>query len=150
MIEAGAAHPKLALRESRTAADLLVEPVRQSYPEFWTNPSDAEDRAAALAAFRSHLPYLHERIAESYLAMTAYAVHTEMKFRADPAYILDPDHDFELLIDPADYKDEEDLLDAGVDDNLSRLATLADTVAAYALSSNQREAEASRQHPKAA
>ena len=134
MIESAAAHPALGARATRDAADYLVCPLRESYAEYWSEPADAEDRAEALDTFRRNVPYLPADVAESYLAMVAYTVHTEMKFRADPAYILDPDHDFELLVDPADYRSEEDLLEAGVEDNIKRLEALADTVAAYAFS----------------
>lgn len=134
MIESAAAHPALGARATRDAAAYLVCPLRESYAEYWSEPADAEDRSKALEAFRRNLPYLPADVAESYLAMVAYAVHTEMKFRADPAYILDPDHAFELLIDPADYRSEDDLLESGVEENINRLEALADTVAAYALS----------------
>lgn len=132
--------PRVSAKHSGRAADLLALPLRESYKDFWTNPADVEDRSEAFAAFRRNLSALAPMTAEYYLALVAYAVHTEMKFRADPAYILDPDHSFEMLIDPADFESEEDLLGAGLEENLERLETLADTAAAYALWANENAA----------
>lgn len=144
MIEAAAAHPSLSARLRRPAGSLLVDPIRGTYPAYWTNPADATDRSAALASFRSQLPFLLPHTVESYLAMVAYIVHTEMKFQADRAYILDPDHAFELLIDPADYSSEEILCVDGTEENLHRLEALADTVAAHAAAANERIAAETR------
>ena len=41
------------------------------------------------------------------------------------------------LIDAADYETDEDLLKAGVRENIERLAAIADTAAAYAVSDSQ-------------
>ena len=150
LIRAAEHLPRVSAKRSRRAADLLAQPLRESHKDFWTNPEDAEDRAEAFATFRRRLPALAPMTAEYYLALVAYAVHTEMKFRADPAYILDPDHDFELLIDPADFDTEEDLLGAGLEENLERLETLADTAAAYALWANENAELDARHGAKAA
>ena len=150
LIRAAEHLPRVSAKRSRRAANLLAHPLRASYKDFWTNPEDAEDRTEAFAIFRRRLPALAPMTTEYYLALVAYAVHTEMKFRADPAYILDPDHDFELLIDQADFDTEEDLLGAGLEENLERLETLADTAAAYALWANENAAFDARQAAQAA
>lgn len=137
LIRDGEHLPRLSADRTLRAANLLVEPLRETYPAYIEDGTPAGDRAEALVSFHRRLDPLPYLSREYYLALVAYAVHTEMKFRANPAYILAPDHDFELLIDTADFETDEDLLDAGVRENIERLAAIADTAAAYAVSDSQ-------------
>lgn len=137
LIRDGEHLPRLSADRTLRAANLLVEPLRETYRAYLEDGTPAGDRSEALVSFQRRLdplPYLNR---EYYLALVAYAVHTEMKFRANPAYILAPDHEFELLIDAADYETDEDLLEAGVRENIERLVAIADTAAAYAVSDSQ-------------
>lgn len=129
--------PRVSADRTLRAANLLVEPLRCTYPAYVDASGPADDRDEAVTAFHRRLSALSPLAREYHLALVSYAVHTEMKFRANPAYILNPDHDFELLIDPADYETEEDLLGRGLAENIERLAVLADTAAAYAVSDTQ-------------
>lgn len=142
--------PRVGTRRATRAASLLADPIRESYAAYWTVPEDAEDRSEALATVRRRLPHLSPEKAEHFLMLVAYAVHTEMKFRADPGYVTDPAHDFELLIDQADYDDVDDLSSRGTEENIERLVNLADTAAYYAHWDNENAALDARQANRAA
>lgn len=128
--------PKAPVREiiraSRTT-DLL----RDSYPDYWANGEAPQERADAIRNLEAAFPRLPEAERDRYVELIRFAVHTEMKSYTDEGYILHPDHPYEVLIDPAAYTDEDELLEVGHDENRQAWATLADTAALHAITADQ-------------
>lgn len=127
--------PKIPVRDVITAsrtADLL----RDSYPDYWADGEAPQTRPDAIDSLHRAFPNLSEADRERYVELIRFAVHTEMKSYTDPGYILHPDHPYEVLINTADYSDEDDLVENGHDENRQAWATLADTAAFYAIAAD--------------
>lgn len=128
--------PKAPVREiiraSRTT-DLL----RDSYPDYWADGEAPQTRTDAIRNLEAAFPRLPQADRDRYVELIRFAVHTEMKSYTDPGYILNPDHPYEVLINTADYNDEDELLETGHDENRQAWATLADTAALHAITADQ-------------
>jgi hypothetical protein len=55
---------------------------------------------------------------------------------ADSGHVLNPEHKYELLIEESDYRDEDDLLENGQEENRERWELLANTAAFYAVAAD--------------
>lgn len=127
--------PHVDLR-ARLAAAGPADIMRDSYPQFWSGERAPKTRAEALSGLAASFPNLSPSQADHASNLICFAVHTEMKHWADEEYVDHPDHKYELLVEPSDYANFEELVDRGQDDNRSRWADLANTVAAHALAAN--------------
>lgn len=126
----------LALQKP-AAADLialseLADTIRESYPEYWVGDTAPRTRAAAVAGMNAALSALPNGRRDYLGKLIRFAVHTEMKHWANTAYVLNPEHDYELLVDPSDYSTEDSLLEAGQDRNQELWANLANVAAFHA------------------
>lgn len=74
---------------------------------------------------------------EQAIELIRFAVHEEMKHRADPEHVLNAEHPYELLIDRAEYDSEDEFRVEGQDDNRERWELLADTAAFHAVNAGQ-------------
>lgn len=127
--------PYVDLRK-RLASSGPADMVRDSHPEYWSADRAPMTRAEALSGLAASFPNLSPGQAQRASNLISFAVHTEMKHWADEEYVEHVDHKYELLVEPSDYADFEELVDRGQDDNRSRWADLANTVAAHALAAN--------------
>lgn len=129
------AMPYVDLRE-RIASSGPADMVRDSHPEYWSDDRAPKTRTEALSGLIASFPNLSRSQAEHAANLISFAVHTEMKHWADEEYVDHVDHKYELLVEPSDYSNFEELVDRGQDDNRSRWADLANTAAAHALAAN--------------
>ena len=123
---------RAAINASRTS-DLL----RESYPEYWADDTAPRTRTQAVKSLEAALPNLSAERRGEFIELMRFAVHEEMKHYADTAYVSNPEHGYELLVEAADYDSEEDWATTGQDDNRARWELLADTAAFHALSADR-------------
>ncbi|MET4143806.1 hypothetical protein [Arthrobacter sp. UYCo732] len=122
---------RFAINASRVS-DLL----RDSYSVYWTNGEAPQTRADAVRSLEDALSYLPRDQREHHLQLIRFAVHEEMKHWADRGHVLNPEHKYELLIDESDYRDEDDLLENGQEENRERWELLANTAAFHAVAAH--------------
>lgn len=141
---------ELAAMEKPTAADLIaasnfVDPLRESYEEYYAEPGNSRSVRDAQDEFMAQLPSLDGHRAEQLLALVGFAVHNEMK-NLTSAPVTSPEYDWEVLIEPSDYRNEDDLEDRGAEDNRAKWEEAANTAAFHVLREEARAAEAERKY----
>ena len=123
------------------AADLIAlagpaDAIRESYPEYWEGGSAPLPRAVAVADMEAALADLPAGRREHLGTLIRFAVHTEMKHWDNTGYVLNPEHSYELLVEPSDYSTEESFLEEGHEKNQTLWADLANTAAFHAAIEN--------------
>jgi hypothetical protein len=129
------AMPAVPIRQA-ISASATADLIRDSYGDFFQDGQAPQTRQDAVRSLEAAFPHLTPEERARHIELIRFAVHVQMKHWADTAYVVNPDHSYELLINPDDYADEQDLEENGHDENRSRWETLADTAAFYAISAD--------------
>jgi hypothetical protein len=110
--------------------------IRDSYSVYWADGAAPQARADAVKNLEEALHHLPRDKREHHVELIRFAVHEEMKHWADQGHVLNPEHKYELLIEESDYRDEDDLLENGQEENRERWELLANTAAYYAVAAD--------------
>jgi hypothetical protein len=129
------AMPAVPIRQA-ISASATADLIRDSYGDNFQDGQAPQSRADAVRSLEAAFPHLSAADRARHVELIRFAVHVQMKHWADTAYVVSPDHSYELLINPDDYAGDQDLEENGHDENRSRWETLADTAAFYAISAD--------------
>lgn len=140
--------PRIAVRSAVNASH-VTDLLRDSYSVHFTNGETPYGRAEAVRHLENALRHLPRDKREKQIELIRFAVHEEMKHWADPGHVLNPEHKYELLIDESDYRDEDDLLENGQEENRERWEMLANTAAYYAVAADNVASTHKRSTPAA-
>lgn len=124
--------PKISAK-SATNASRVADLLRDSYSVYFTNGEATVTRTEAVTNLEDALAHMPRGKRDRSIEVIRFAVHEEMKHWADRGHVLNPEHAYELLIDESNYRDQDDLLDNGQDENRERWELLANTAAFYAV-----------------
>lgn len=127
--------PKISVRTAINASR-VSDLIRNSYSVYFTNGEAPYSRADAVRYLEDALRHLPRDKREQQIELIRFAVHEEMKHWADRGHVLNPEHKYELLIEESDYRDEDDLLENGQEENRERWELLANTAAFYAIAAD--------------
>lgn len=127
--------PSIASK-SATNASRVVDLLRDSYSVYFANGEATRTRTEAVKNLEDALAHLPRGKRDKSIELIRFAVHEEMKHWADRGHVLNPEHSYELLIDESDYRDEDDLLENGQDENREHWELLANTAAFYAVAAD--------------
>lgn len=127
--------PGIYMRAAINASQ-VTDLLRDSYSVYFANGEAPQSRADAVRNLEDALSHLPRDQRERQIELIRFAVHEEMKHWADRGHVLNPEHRYELLIDESDYRDEDDLLENGQEENRERWEILANTAAFHAVAAD--------------
>lgn len=128
--------PPISARSAINAGK-VADLIRNSYSVYWTGEDGApQTRADAVTNLEDALRHLPRDKREHHMELIRFAVHEEMKHWADRGHVLNPEHTYELLIEESDFRDGDDLLENGQEENRERWELLANTAAFYAVAAD--------------
>jgi hypothetical protein len=111
--------------------------LREAYPDHFADGQPERSVAESHEAFRALLGNLDDDRAAHHLEAVGFAVHNEIKHRANPEFVINPDYAWEVQADRADYDSEDEFIVDGNSDSADAWAVFADTAMALALLENE-------------
>lgn len=129
----------------RIAASRFADPLREGYEEYFGEPGHARGVRNTQDEFLAQMPSLDPERARHHLELVGFAVNNEMK-ALNAAAVLSPDYGWETLIDPGNYRNEDELEYQGAEDNHEKWEEAVDTAVFVAMSEEAAAAAAERSH----
>ncbi|MHA7209556.1 hypothetical protein [Arthrobacter sp. MDT1-65] len=127
--------PKSPVKDTLGAAR-LADYIREAHPDYVADGNAVHPRKEAFDMLEGEFPNLTQERRKHHAGLIRFAVHNEMKHYSNTEHVLSPENDYELLIEKADYDNEDDFVSRGQDENREQWERLADTAYLAALNEN--------------
>jgi hypothetical protein len=120
----------------RIRASVSSDILREAYADHFADGQPERTVAESHDAFRALLPNLDDDRAAHHLEAVGFAVHNEIKHRANPEFVINADYHWEVQADRPDYDSEDEFITEGNADSADAWAVFADAAMALALREN--------------